>query len=101
MKELETKFHKDMINIYKKADEELGYRATRFLQMLSEFGGVETAKRLVTKDGGTDGFRVLWENNKLELSVEALVLKEEYKPLFAEEIRQICKDRLTEYGYYK
>ncbi|GAB4273942.1 hypothetical protein [Thermincola ferriacetica] len=73
MNELERSFHKEMLNIYKRADEELGYRATRFLQMLSEKGGVATAIRLVSKPGGTEGFTVLWENKRLDLSVEALV----------------------------
>ncbi|MCX7747334.1 MAG: hypothetical protein N2645_10655 [Clostridia bacterium] len=99
MSNLESLFHKDILNIYKKADEELGYRATRFLQMLAEHGGVETAKKLVTKPGGTEGFIVLWEHKKLDLSVENLVLKEEYRSLFSEEIRQICRDRLKEYGF--
>jgi len=100
MNDLERKFNNDMINIYKRADKELGYRATRFLQMLSKNGGINTAISLVRKEGGTEGFAVLWENKRLDLSVEALVLRDEYSELFSSEIRKVCKERLEQYGYF-
>ncbi|HHU83328.1 MAG TPA: hypothetical protein GXZ26_10020 [Firmicutes bacterium] len=99
MNELEKKFFEQMKEIYYRADKEIGYKATRFLQMLSEMGGVATAVSLVSKPGATDGFIKLWENQRLDLSVEALVLKEEYKELFSEEIRTACANRLKEYGF--
>lgn len=100
MNDLERKFNNEMINIYKKADKEIGYRATRFLQMLSDKGGINTAISLVSKEGGTEGFAVLWENKRLDLSVEALVLKDEYSELFSDEIREVCRARLEQYGYF-
>jgi hypothetical protein len=99
MNDIERKFNNEMINIYKRADKEIGYRATRFLQMLSEKGGINTAISLVSKEGGTDGFSVLWENKRLDLSVEALVLRDEYKELFSDEITKVCRERLEQYGY--
>lgn len=36
---LEIDFHKEMIDIYRKAKEECGYNATRFLQMVPNDGG--------------------------------------------------------------
>jgi hypothetical protein len=53
-----------MINIYKRADKEIGYRATRFLQMLSEKGGMNTAISLVSKEGGTEEQKFRHYNNK-------------------------------------
>jgi hypothetical protein len=38
--------------------------------MLLEHGGVETARRLLRKDGISDGFTTLWERKRLDLSVE-------------------------------
>lgn len=99
MNSLENKFNAAMQNIYKTAKKELGYNATRFLQVISEKGGLEAAKILIAKDGGTYGFEVLWEHKKLELSVEAHVLKDEYRELFTEDERKICKERLEEFGY--
>lgn len=99
MDNLEKSFHKDMLDIYRCAEKELGYRATRFLQMVSEKGGVSTAINLVSKPGGTEGFAFLWEHKRLDLSVEKLVLKEKYISLFSNEVRQLSRERLLEYGY--
>ena len=97
---LKEKFHNKMIEIYKIADKEYGYRPTRFLNLLSELGGVETAKNLINKAEATDGFTKLWELNRLDLSVEALVIAEEFQPLFTDKEIETCKNRLAEYGYF-
>lgn len=98
LKELESRFNVEMLNIYKTAKKELGYNATRFLQLISEKGGLQAAKTLISKDGGTYGFEVLWENNRLDLSVENHVLKPEYVELFTDEERRICEERLEEFS---
>ena len=81
------------------AKSECGYNATRFLQLVSEKGGLAAAKQLISKPGGTDGFTTLWQCGRLHLSVEAHVLKQEYEPLFTEVERRMCRDRLGEFGY--
>lgn len=48
--DLEKKFNKDMINIYYEAKKELNYNATRFLQLITEKGGVRAAKQLISKE---------------------------------------------------
>jgi hypothetical protein len=87
-----------MLNIYKTAKKELGYNATRFLQLISEKGGLRAAKILISKDGGTYGFEVLWEHKRLDLSVETYVLKPDYMELFTEDERNMCKERLEEFS---
>lgn len=99
MDTLEKQFFRDMQDIYRRADRECGYRATRFLQMLAEKGAVETAISLVSKPGGTEGFARLWEMNRLDLSVEALVLKDEYRGMFSDDLLETAEKRLKEYGY--
>ncbi|MDK2903909.1 MAG: hypothetical protein PWP48_216 [Clostridiales bacterium] len=99
MEPIENKFSEDMKNIYFTAKKDIGYTATRLLQLISQKGGLQAAKQLISKEGGTYGFEVLWENNRLDLSVEALVLKPEYKTLFFDEERMICRDRLKKCGY--
>lgn len=39
------------------------------------------------------------ECKRLDLSIEALVMKDKYKELFTDEERRICKDRLKEYDF--
>lgn len=101
MTDIERKFHNAMIDIYRKADKEYGYKATRFLQMLGEKGGVKTAKELISKDGGTEGFLKLWQFGRLDLSIEALVQQEEFRELFTNEELIMCKERLQKYRYNK
>ena len=99
MTELEKRFDRDMRSIYSTAKRECGYNATRFLQLVGEKGGLAAAKQLISKPGGTEGFTTLWEHHRLDLSVEALVLKPEYKSLFSENELKLCRDRLMEFGY--
>ena len=99
MTDLEQKFTEDMVNIYKTAKKECGYVPTRFLQLVGSKGGLVAAKQLISKPGGTDGFSTLWECGRLDLSVEAHVIKPEYASLFTVDEVKACKDRLTEYGY--
>ncbi|MDD3489455.1 MAG: hypothetical protein PHR62_06200 [Paludibacter sp.] len=73
MTTLEKRFEQDMINIYTTAKKECGYNANRFLQMIGDRGGLTTAKQLIGKPGGTDGFTSLWEHGRLDLSIEAFV----------------------------
>lgn len=99
MSTLENKFHEDMKNIYFTAKKELKYNASRFFQLVSREGGIKAAKQLISKSGGTYGFEVLWENKRLDLSVEALVLRPEYHELFIDDEREDCRNRLKEFGY--
>lgn len=97
MDALENKFNKDMMNVYTTAKKELGYNATRLMQLISNKGGIQAAKQLISKNGGTYGFEVLWEHKRLDLSVEAVVLKEEYSQLFTEDERNLCIERLHDF----
>lgn len=96
---IEKKFNADMQEIYIRAKKELKYNANRFMQLVVEKGGLQAAKQLIAKEGGTYGFEVLWENNRLDLSVEAHVLKPEYSTLFSDEEKEICRNRLIEFRY--
>ena len=79
--------------------EECGYAATRFLQMVTTNGGVETARRLLATQAPSDGFTKLWEYGRLDLTIEVLVLKPEYTTLFSEGEKRIARERLEQYGY--
>lgn len=98
MKELESKFHGEMVGIYQSA-KKLKYNASYFRQMVCEKGGYLTAKHLIYTDTPSDGFTTLWELGRLDLSVEAHVIKPQYHPLFTEDERRRCINRLESYGY--
>lgn len=99
MTEQESRFHKDMLNTCQIAKQELGYRPSRFLQLLTELGGVQAAKRLIAKQGESYGLEVLWQGRRLDLSMEVHVIKPEYQSLFTSEEVQRCREVLDEMGY--
>lgn len=97
-KNLEMEFHTDMLKIYDSA-KSIGYKATKFRQMVSDRGGYSVAKGFIRSNKPTEGFIVLWELKRLDLTVEALVLNPKYQNLFTIEEKDIVRERLEEYGY--
>ena len=95
---LEDRFHRAMLNIYDAAAE-LGYRPSFFRQMVCQLGGVAAAKRLLSASTAQSGLTRLWELDRLDISMEALVVQERWKPLFTDAERQSARDRLNAYGY--
>jgi hypothetical protein len=96
---LEDEFHVAMIDIYRRAKSEADYNAMRFIGMVSERGGLETARYLLHAAKVSDGYTALWERGRLNLTVEALVLDPKWTPLFGRPERAIAVARLREYGY--
>ncbi len=76
-KNKEFEFHEAMLSIYKHAKAECNYNATRFLQMVNEQGGFQTARTLLHAPDNSQGFTAVWKCGRLDLTVEALVLKDE------------------------
>jgi len=97
--DLEIKFHHAMISIYEKASDACNYKPFRFLQMVQEYGGVKTAKRLISKSEVQSGLEILWESHRLDLSMEALVLKPCFPSLFTAEEKYTAGERLVPCGY--
>lgn len=94
----EAAFHEAMLEVYGRAKTECHYNASRFLQMVGERGGLETARYLL-HTGLSDGFTALWNCNRLDLTVEAYVLKPEWQGLFTQDELAIARKRLAEVGY--
>jgi len=79
-----------MVEIYDRAEREVGYNATRFVEMVAERGGVGAAKALLAAAEVSDGFANLWEAGRLDLTVEALVLEPEFEDLFTHPSARWC-----------
>ena len=98
-KELEARFDEAMMEVYRRALNECGYKATRFLHMLHAHRGPETARLLLHAANVSEGYIALWDRKRLDLTVEALILADEWFPLFDEEERDLARKRLADYGY--
>ena len=99
---LEEEFDAEMLGIYEKALNDAGYRATRFLQMLHEHRGLQTALLLLHSPNVSEGYAALWERGRLDLTVEAVIHDNpRWHPLFELKDLEICSKRLADYGYNK
>jgi hypothetical protein len=107
---LERRFHDDMLDIFRKAGEATrkqrcdgtfvrGYWAIYFLRGVRNHGGLVYARRLLRATGTTDGFARLTEEGRLDLTMEALVLRPEYSALFTPRELQVAASRLAAAGY--
>ena len=100
LEELERLFDEAMFSIYRRAKDEAQYNATIFLSMLTRDRGLRTAKYLINSSKPSDGYTALYERNRLDLTVEALVVENRrWHDLFtAAEVERAVK-RLAQYGY--
>jgi len=102
---LELRFHEAMLDIYRVVGEatrrrrldgtfQRGYWATYFLRGVRNHGGPDYARQLLRLEGTSSGFERLVEEGRVDLSVEALVLRPEFAPLFTEDERATASRRL-------
>ncbi|PYM20425.1 MAG: hypothetical protein DMD81_01740 [Candidatus Rokuibacteriota bacterium] len=97
MSDLEERFESEMVEIvYRRAGRETGYWASYFLRAVRRHGGVAAARRLLGGATPSKGLVKLRDKNRLDLAMEALVLKPEYATLFTDEERAIAARRLDE-----
>ncbi len=100
MMDLERELYAEMINIYKKSEIEMDYKPFKVLQMLNS-GALpsEVIKRIIFIEGGSFDFEVLKSKNRLDLSMEAIVLKKRYKDIFNDKEKTWCRLKLKKSGY--
>lgn len=95
--DLERRFDAAMHEIYERAGHELGYWATRYLQLLRNRGGLGAARYLLRQRATSDGYKALRDAGRLDLSVEAYVLRPEFRSLFTPEELAKARERLEFY----
>jgi hypothetical protein len=67
--------------------------------MLSDHGGLETARKLLRAPAVSGGFTALLERKRLDLTVEALVTLPQFACLFTSDEVDLARDRLAQVGY--
>ena len=99
MSGLEDEFHDAMLDLYRVAKTECGDDARVFLGMVSTDGGVQTAHKLLRDQRIQYGFTQLYLCERLDLTVEYLVLDQRFESLFSEAEREVARRRLRDYGF--
>ena len=77
----------------------IGYRPTGFMGMISSSSAFEAVRTLLAKRDVSDGFTELWEKGRLDLSVEAIILKPEWRGYFEKTELDTARRRLAEVKY--
>ncbi len=97
---LEKKLQQEVIKNCELAEKEYGCKMTKFLQTIERFGIVKTAQEILRKGRTSDCFNKLAEVGRLDLTIEAVIVKGEYAELFTDEQVNDCYELLCEKGYY-
>jgi hypothetical protein len=66
--DLENRFDEAMMQIYVRAKNEVKYNAVRYLQMLHDNRGMDTARILILAEQPSEGYTALWERGRLDLT---------------------------------
>ena len=96
--DLGKQFHEEMVRIYREATE-FGYYPVGLLRMVVGQGGLAAAKQLLSGHTPAAGFDRLWKEDRLDISVEALVLQDPWRNLFTETELEEARRRLKDLGY--
>lgn len=100
MQDLSKQFDVAMFEIYRRAKSEASYNATIFLRMVSDRGGLSTAKQLINAPKPSEGYTHLYERGRLDLTVEAMIVENpKWHELFTEEELAKASLRLKQYRY--
>jgi hypothetical protein len=96
----EQQFDAAMMDIYRRAYSEAHYNATRYHEMLTLHGGLQTAQILIAANAVSEGYTALWERGRLDLTVEALIFDHpKYHSLFTPEELDRVRTRLQAFEY--
>jgi hypothetical protein len=78
---LERRFHNEMVAVWQRARAEAGDTPVRVLQLVRGHGGLATARGRLRQSSASEGFAPLALRQRLDLTVEALALKDPWRQL--------------------
>lgn len=97
---IEEELTQEMLDMYKRAGEEAGYWGNYFLRAVRKNGGLITAKKMLTEQSKTTpakGLQALIKAKRLDLSLEALVLRPKFESLFEKAELDEARRRLSSF----
>ncbi len=98
----ESEFTERMLRIYEDAKSQLGYVANYLRRKIVDDGGLAAARHWLRADKDpTEGFARLVRQNRMDISVEAVVLNPRWSHFFAEGELDVARSRLDEFGYFE
>ena len=99
MEQLKRELRERYISTYNEC-KKFKYFPRAFLDMVvSNEDVVDITRKLIHKEGGTTGFTTLFENGRMDLSVERIILEPRYRELFTLDDLRAAFERLKQYEY--
>jgi len=92
-------FDRAVLDIIDRCRNELRYNPKYFRVMITQHGALGAARKLLLAPSVSDGFVSLWEKQRLDLTVEALVVERRFAHLFTDDELSIARRRLDDFGY--
>ena len=97
---LEEEFDQHIREQHRIAKQATGYKAPAFIKMVNEHGGLQTAHNLlVGKTKIHEGLVQLVMHSRLDLSLEANIIKSKWRPLFSDKEIETAISRLKQLNY--
>jgi hypothetical protein len=93
--EIERRFERRLRNTIVESTA-LGYYPSRFEQMLNNSAGILVAKRLVGSGDLQYGLKELKKLGRHDLTMESIMMEEEFRPLFTKAELEAAKWRLEQ-----
>ncbi len=93
--DLEKRFEKAVLDAYCDAVNKCGIRETRLLVMIEEYGAVRTVKKILANNQFVYRAIALSECGCHGCSMEHVVLRPEFEPLFTEQERMAARTRIN------
>lgn len=97
---LEKKLQEEVIKNCEIAQKDYNCTMTRFIETINRFGIVRTAQEILRKGRTSDCFTKLVEANRIDLTMEAVIVNPKYAELFTDDEVNACYELLCEKGYY-
>lgn len=94
MGRLERSFESAVRKLATRTGRAVGFRSRGLKRRFEDLGPVDAVRSIVLEEGGSKGFALLWVLNRLDLTLEALVIQARWSALFSEEVKSISRDRL-------
>ena len=94
LSELANKFHAALEQTNELAKKHCNHNPKRIVIMMAQYGAVETAKMLMAGNPSTSGYLIAAVCGRLDITIEATMLRPEFAPLFTETELHEAKNRL-------
>ncbi|KAF0187236.1 MAG: hypothetical protein FD163_511 [Hyphomonadaceae bacterium] len=93
------RFSEAVSGLYKRTQIECNHRQTFLKDLADSIGGYRAAKKILGNKKYLIGIASLKNYNRLDLSVEALVVDPQWEGIFTKRQLEVARERLSQYGF--